>query len=340
MKVSFNPLKHVKIWGTFFVLGFLILFPWLFTDPYPKHVMIITLLYVVLGQAWNILGGYSGQLSLGNHIFFAFGAYTSTMLLLKADLPPWIGFMPGAILASLAAVFIGQICFKLKGHYFAIATVGLAEITYILFLNWDFVNRAYGFQIPVMGNTMLYMQWFDKETYFYIILAIAVAVVAFVWKMDRSTLGVYLKAIKEDEERARNLGIDSRRYKLLAFVISATITAMTGTFYAQYVLYIDPDSLLNLEFALLIIIVPMVGGMGTVFGPILGAVLLIPLAEYTRVAFGGGGRGLHIVIYGFIIMLVAIYEPKGLIGIIQRKFGKPVQSVTDDSEALIMSNDV
>ena len=329
-----NRAKGYKIWGILLLLIFLVLFPWIFTDPHPKHVMIILLMYVVLGQAWNILGGYSGQISLGNQIFFAFGAYTSTMLLIKVGLPPWIGVIPGAILASLAAIFIGQICFDLKGHYFAIGTMGLAEITYIVFLNLDFVNRAFGFQIPIVKNSAYYVQWTNKEPYFYIILTMAVLVVAFVWKMDRSAFGVYLKVIKEDEERGKSLGIDSRKYKLLAFVISAIITSFTGTFYAQYVLYIDPDSLLNLEFALLIIIIPMVGGMGTVLGPILGASLLIPLAEYMRTIFGGGGKGVHILIYGLIIVLLAIYEPKGLIGIAKRRFGKTFELSREDSSSL------
>jgi branched-chain amino acid transport system permease protein len=256
------------------------------------------------------------------------------MLLLKAGIPPWLGVIPGMIFASIAAIFIGQICFDLRGHYLAIATLGLAEITYIVFLNWNFVNRAFGFQIPVMKPPYFYVQWTSKIPYYYITLAMVVLVVAFVWKMDKSTLGIYLKAIKEDEERAKSLGIDSRRYKLLAFVISALITAFTGTFYAQYVLYIDPDSLLNLEFALLIIIIPMVGGMGTVLGPILGAGLLIPMAEYSRTLFGGGGKGVHLLLYGLIILLIALYEPRGLIGIyrrIRRRYRREYPSDTEET---------
>jgi len=301
--------------GISVLLGLLVLYPWVFTDPYPRHVMIILFMYVALGQAWNILGGYSGQISLGNHIFFALGAYVSTILLIKAGVPPWLGVLPGIVLAGVAAVGIGLICFDLRGHYFAIATLGLAEITYIIFLNWDFVNRAFGFQIPMLKHSTYYMQWTSKVPYYYIILVIAVGVVAFVWRMDQARLGVYLKAIREDEERAKSLGIDSRRYKLLAFFISAAITALVGTFYAQYVLYIDPDSLLSLEFGLLIIIIPMVGGMGTVLGPILGACLLIPVAEYARITLGGGGKGLHMLLYGLVILVVAVYEPRGLIGI-------------------------
>lgn len=336
MRRTVVKLQTFKSWFLIFLLGLLVLFPWFFKDPYPRHVMIILLVYVVLGQAWNILGGYSGQISLGNQIFFTFGAYTSTMLLLKTGLPPWIGVFAGAIIASGAAIFIGQICFDLRGHYFAIATLGLAEITYIIFLNWHFVNRAFGFQIPVMRNPNLYVQWTSKVPYYYIILFMAVLVVAFVWKIDRSTLGIYLKAIKEDEERAKSLGIDSRRYKLLAFVISAVITAFAGTFYAQYILYIDPDSMLSLEFALLIIIIPMVGGMGTVLGPILGAGILIPLAEYTRTVFGGGGRGVHLLLYGLIIVLIALYEPKGLIGIV-RKMRKGLKKESEDEYEMVQS---
>ncbi|HTU02858.1 MAG TPA: branched-chain amino acid ABC transporter permease [Candidatus Sulfotelmatobacter sp.] len=335
MDKSNSRLKPSAVAGIVLLLALLVAYPWLVTGPYPRHVMILVLMYIVLGQAWNILGGYSGQISLGNHIFFALGAYTSTMLLMKTGLPPWLGVVPGMALAALAALAVGQICFDLRGHYFAIATLGLAEITYILFLNWDFVNRAFGFQIPMVKDSAYYVQWTSKAPYYYIMLAIAVAVVAFVWKMDHARFGVYLKAIREDEERAKSLGIDSRRYKLMAFVVSAAITALVGTFYAQYVLYIDPDSLLNLEFGLLIIIIPMVGGMGNVLGPILGACLLVPMAEYTRITFGGGGRGLHVLLYGLVIVLVALYEPHGLIGIYRSLRGSRLgRSVPADAPAV------
>jgi len=306
-----------KLLGVLAVIGLLILFPHIFPKPFPQHIMILLLMYVVLGQAWNILGGYSGQLSLGNQIFLTLGAYTSTMFLVKLGVSPWLGILPGIVISSLAALAIGTICFNLKGHYFAIATIGLSEIIFIIFLNWEFVNSSYGFQIRFAGNSLLWMTWSHKLPYYYLILLLALLVVAFVWKMDRSTLGIYLRAIKEDEVRVKSLGIDTRKYKLLAFVISAAITTIAGTFYAQYVMYIDPDSLLNLDFALLIIILPLVGGMGTVLGPILGACLLVPLAEYLRTLLGGGGRGVHLILYGLIIMAIAVSQPRGLIGIIQ-----------------------
>lgn len=306
-----------RIFAAAAVIVLLFAFPLFFPKPFPQHIMILLLMYVVLGQAWNILGGYSGQLSLGNQIFLTVGAYTSTMLLVKLGVSPWLGMLPGILISTLAALAIGTICFNLKGHYFAIATIGLSEITLIVFLNWEFVNSSYGFQIRFAGNSFLWMTWAHKLPYYYFILLLALLVVAFVWKMDRSTLGIYLRAIKEDELRVKSLGIDTRKYKLLAFVISAVITTITGTFYAQYVMYIDPDSLLNLNFALLIIILPLVGGMGTVLGPVLGACLLVPLAEYLRTLLGGGGRGVHMILYGLVILVIALYQPRGLIGIVQ-----------------------
>lgn len=307
----------IKLLGGIAIVVLLFVFPHIFTKPFPQHIMILILMYVVLGQAWNVLGGYSGQLSLGNQIFLTLGAYTSTMLLVKLGVSPWLGMLPGIVISSLAALAIGTLCFNLKGHYFAIATIGLSEIVFIIFLNWDFINSSYGFQIRFVSNSLLWMTWAHKLPYYYFILILALLVVTFVWKMDRSTLGIYLRAIKEDELRVKSLGIDTRKYKLLAFVISAVITTITGTFYAQYVMYIDPDSLLNLDFALLIIILPLVGGMGTVLGPILGACLLVPLAEYLRTLLGGGGRGVHLILYGLIIMVIALFQPRGLIGIIQ-----------------------
>ena len=229
-----------KLVGVLAVIVLLILFPHIFPKPFPQHIMILLLMYVVLGQAWNVLGGYSGQLSLGNQIFLTLGAYTSTMFLVKLGVSPWLGVLPGIVISCLAALAIGTICFNLKGHYFAIATIGLSEIIFIIFLNWNFVNSSYGFQIRFTGNSLLWMTWSHKLPYYYLILVLALLVVAFVWKMDRSTLGIYLRAIKEDEVRVKSLGIDTRKYKLLAFVISASITTVAGTFYAQYVMYIDP----------------------------------------------------------------------------------------------------
>jgi len=282
-------------------------------------MMILIFMYALLGEAWNILGGYAGQVSLGHAVFFGLGAYTSTTLLMKLGLTPWLGMVAGIFIAVVVSIIVGYPCFRLAGHYFAIATIALGEIVAIVFLNWKFVGGAIGLFLPLLDESLLNFEFHSsKAPYYYIILAMLVVTVLVTYKMEKSRLGFYFRAIKNDPDAARSLGIDLTKYKLIAMIISAALTAMAGTFYAQYVLFIDPHSVLPLMLSIQMCLIAVLGGTGTIAGPIIGAIVLIPMAEYTRVYLAGRVSGLHLFIYGFLIIVFAVFQPAGLMGLVQR----------------------
>jgi branched-chain amino acid transport system permease protein len=293
--------------------------PLVVDDIYYQHVLIICLVYVVLGQAWNLVGGYAGQWSLGHAAFFGLGAYTSTLLLLHANVSPWLGMVAGGTSAAAVACVIAFPCFRLRTHYFAMATLAIGETLRVLFLAFDWTGGATGLVLPVQRiPSSSDMLWASKLPYFYVILALAVATTLLIAQVERSRLGVYLRAINQDEDAAARLGIEPRRYKLLALAGSAFVTGVTGTFYAQYTTYIDPFSVMPSMLSVRMVLVPVFGGLGTVAGPVIGAFTLIPLSEITRVTWGGRGIGIDQVVYGAIIVWLTIWMPGGVMALVRR----------------------
>jgi branched-chain amino acid transport system permease protein len=289
-------------------------------SPYLLHVLIFVFLYSALGSSWNIIGGYAGQWSLGHAAFFGIGAYTSTLLLIHFDLTPWVGAFIGGLVASSISLLIGYPCFNLKTHYFAMATVTFGEIMRLIFLWLPFTGGATGLTMPIGEIPSLYYGlWADKRPYYYLTLFLAVGAVIITYQIDRSRLGMYFKAIKQDEEGASNLGIDATKFKLMAMGMSTFLTAMAGTMYAQYVQYIEPASVMPFMLSIMMILIPIFGGVGTVFGPVVGALVLTPIAEITRVFLGGRGVGIDMIIYGIVIILLALYFPGGVISTLKRR---------------------
>ena len=303
--------------SAFFALAVL-LWPLVFRQPYPQHVMILVLLNALLGTAWNILGGFAGQISLGQAIFFGTGAYTSTLLAQHLALSPWLGLVAGAAAAAALALAIGTPCFRLSGHYFAIATIALGEIAAIAVTNWDYAGGAVGLFLPVGDTGLRQMKFEGKLGYHYIIAALLAAALGVAVWMRGGKPGYYWRAIREDQAAARSSGVPATRYKQLAIALSAAFTAMAGTFYAQYVLFIDPPSVLPLSLSIQICLVAVLGGAGTIVGPLLGAAVLVPLSAATSVMLGGSGRSLDLVVYGALIMVIAVFEPSGLVGLWRR----------------------
>ena len=294
-------------------------FPFVFRGPYPQHLAILVMLYALLGSAWNLLGGFAGQVSLGQAIFFGAGAYTSTLLAQHAGLSPWVGMIAGALVAGALALAIGYPCFRLSGHYFAIATIAIGEIAGIAVTNWDFGGGAVGLFLPVGTEGLLSFQFHrSKLGYYYVLAAMLLATLLLSAWLRRGRAGYYWRAIREDQPAARSVGVPALRFKQIAIVLSAALTACAGTFYAQYVLFIDPGSVLPLSLSIQICLVAVLGGVGTVIGPLLGALVLVPLSEATRVLLGGSGRSLDLVVYGLLIMLISVFEPAGIAGIARR----------------------
>jgi branched-chain amino acid transport system permease protein len=299
------------------LLALLVLPRFLAERPFELRLMVVIFLYAILGHGWNILGGYAGQSSIGHGVFFGLGAYTSTLLALRFDVSPWAGMFAGGLVAAASGVLIGIPCFRLRGHYFVIATLVVAESVFQLFTAWDWAGAAMGLDLPVRQEGLADFQFHrDKTPYYYIALALLVAVTALVWALQRARFGFVLQAIRDDEEAVQSLGFSPRRYKLVAMALSAGIVGVGGVFYAQYVLFIDPFSVLALSLSVVIALIPILGGAGTVAGPIVGAAVLVPISEYSRVYFSGSGRNVDLLIYGFLIMLIAVYRPDGVIGML------------------------
>jgi branched-chain amino acid transport system permease protein len=225
----------------------------------------------------------------------------------------------GMLLAVAVSQVIGYPCFRLRGHYFAIATIAVGEIVQTIVLNWDAVGGARGINLPLKPETLADFQFHRaKWPYYYIALGLFAAVFGLTALVERSRLGYYFRAIREDPDAAQSLGVPLTRYKLMAIALSAAFSALGGTFYAQYVLFIDPESVFPLTLSILICLVAVLGGVGTLWGPLLGAVILIPLSEATRVYYGGTGKAVDLMIYGGLIVLVAVFQPGGLAALLGR----------------------
>ncbi len=281
---------------------------------YVVTVFIFIFFYGYLGQAWNILGGYGGQLSAGHAAFVGVGAYATTLLSMRWGLSPWIGMLVGGALAALLGAIIGGLGFRfgLRGFYFVLLTVAFAEVCRIVTLNTDAMGGALGLYITFTGNPWQ-LQFRDNRAYYYVALALMVLATAIVARVERSRLGAYLAAIREDEDAAEALGVDTFRYKLYAIVLSAFLTGLGGAFYANYLFSLQPNAVFGIPLSVDIIIRPVVGGAGTLLGPLLGSLLLSPLAEIARIYFTRPGWvGLHLVVYGVLLVGVVLFLPHGV----------------------------
>ena len=217
--------------------------PLLISSGFAIDIFIRILLFALIGVAWNLMGGYAKQLSLGHAAYFGLGAYTSTILLIRFDVSPWIGMLAGGVVAMLASLPIGALCFRLRGPYFAIATIAIAQGLMLLFLKFrDFAWGAEGTTIPNLGQAPLMMQFESKAPYYYILLALLAVGLAITWRIERSWMGYYLVAVGEDEDAAEAVGVDSLLIKRNIYLISAFLTALAGTFYVQYIYFIDPNT--------------------------------------------------------------------------------------------------
>jgi branched-chain amino acid transport system permease protein len=281
----------------------------------------MVLFYGFMGSCWNILGGFVGMLSLCHATFAGISAYISTCLFMKMGLTPWIGMVLGATCAAVMGIALTYISSKygLKRLYFAILTLAFGEIIRLLVLNWKFVGGASGLLIPMSKNPVLGFQFSEKIHYYYVILIMQVLVLVICYKLVRTKLGFYFLAIKEDEDAAEALGVNTLHYKIVGTAISAFLTGLGGVFYAQYLMYISSEVNLHINFSIEILSGPILGGIGTVFGPLVGAFALQVFSEVFRVYLGRLG-GIHLIAYGLILMLVIIFMPKGFVGWMKETF--------------------
>ena len=276
------------------------------------------ILAAIGASAWNIVGGYAGQVSVGHAIFFGAGAYVPLMVYTLWQVPPLLGLPLGILVAVLIAVGIGMPSFRLQGHYFSMATIAVAELVRLVVGNWDLLGAAIGIQGPATARGWWDLIFRSSVPYYYIFLAVLALTLALTYAMERSRFGYYLRAIRAGERAARSLGVPVRTTKLKALMLSAGLTAAAGSLYAFKVGFVNPESGLGILVSVQMIIIAALGGAGTLYGPLIGAIILIPLQSATNTWFGGGGSGLTYILYGGIIVILARFEPGGLLELWRR----------------------
>jgi branched-chain amino acid transport system permease protein len=306
------------------ILALLLVLPLFPTILNSYAVTILTLIffYGFLGQSWNIVGGYAGQLSAGHAAFVGVGAYTSAVLSVQYGITPWIGMFAGALLAAVLGAVIGYLGFRfgLRGFYFVLLTVAFAEVCRIVATNTDAIGGALGLYITFTGDPRQF-QFQDPRAHYYIALAFLLVATAIVALLERRRFGMYLGAIREDETASEALGVNAFRMKLLAMVLSSFLTGLGGTFYAFYLLSLQPGAVFGIPLSVEIVIRPIVGGAGTVLGPIIGSFILTPLGELSRYYFGQGGfHGAHLIVYGALLIAVVLFLPQGAYPFLARLF--------------------
>ena len=292
-----------------------------FIGGYFLHLVTMIFFFTYLGSAWNILGGYAGQFSFGHAAFFGIGAFTSTILQIHFGVNPWIGMFLGGTVGLLLGLFVGSLSFRygLRGPYFALAMLAVAEMLRLLAVEWMAVKYPLGITIPLKGNSLLAFQFTTKMPYYYIAFAMMILVLYLTHAIERRRLGSYFLAIRENEGAADALGVNVFRYKLIAMAISAFLTAAGGTFYAQYYLMIEEESTFGTGVSIEVLLGPIIGGAGTVLGPFVGAAILELLSEGTRNLLKGYS-GVHLMVYGAILIVVIIFLPKGILGGLQTAY--------------------
>ena len=314
-----------KKWSTALVIiiaALILAAPLLLGQRYLFRVMINIFFFAALGSAWNIIGGYAGQLSLGHAAFVALGAYPTAMLLKNFGLAPWLGALPGILLAVIVAMGLGKLVFRLRGPYLALSTLAFGEIVRILLLHFkDLTEGSLGVSIPFKGNNWWTLQFATEHVNYSLCLGLLLITVYVSHRIHNSRMGYYLQAIKEDQDAAESMGVPLTLLKNRALAVSAGLTAAMGAFYVVYQSYIDPYAVCSLDLSIQIILVAIIGGVGTVWGPVIGAVILVPLMEISNFVLGGGRAGASWMIYAIILIIVVLFSPKGLITLIPRLEG-------------------
>lgn len=294
----------------------------LFLDPqgYWMRVLALALIFAGLGQAWNIVGGLANQISLGHAAYFGTGAYASTILLIAFGVSPWLGMLVGMAAAALLALLLSVPTFRLKGHYFALATLAAGEAMRVVANSWsDVTGGPVGLSVPYTPDNFWMMSFGAPRPFYWIALAFLAVVSLVFWLIKSGALGYRLRAVKENEEAAEVVGVNTFRAKLWASLISAAATAALGTVYAQFNYFFDPDTVFGVaSISVRMALVAIVGGLGTVIGPILGAIVVIPLEEVVNNALQGQVAGLSALAYGAILIAVILIEPRGLVALGRR----------------------
>jgi branched-chain amino acid transport system permease protein len=296
--------------------------PFITGNPFYQHLMIMVLFWTLLGASWNLLGGFAGQVSFGHAAFLGIGAYVTMLLYLSLGVSPLLGMLAGGIVGAMFALPIGLICFRLRGPYFSLATLAVAEIVRLVALNWEQLTAGpMGLLIttlPPMSFAGTTIDWESKVPFYYLAAVLALAATGLTYVVSRSRLGAYLTAVREDIDSAEAVGIDTVRTRVIALALSAFVVGVAGGFYSLYFRYVDPDAVFAISLSVEMVFIAVVGGLATTAGPIVGAMVLVSISEIFRDRFQTG----HLIFYGLFMMLVIRYLPEGIWGGLRRLLGR------------------
>lgn len=324
--------RKPSIWIFAIIFGLLLLLPIIIKSNYIISVLVYCLVFASFGSAWNLIGGYGGQISWCHSAFAAIGAYTGFICLKFFNISPWLTLPIGVVISFLFATLIGYGTFKLTGAYFSLATMAFAEIIRVLLLFFKKqTGGAAGLYVPYTGQSFKNLAFDNDIPFYYLMLILLGIILLIVGIFEKTKNGNYLRAIKEDEVAAHSLGIETFKVKLKAFQLSAVITSVIGTIYGFFLAFIDPESLCGNDLAVKIGLVAIIGGLGNIAGPVLGAFIIVPLTEFASILFGP--RGGSQLLYGLGIILVVLFMPDGLAQIIKqliRKFSKNSPNVVSE----------
>jgi branched-chain amino acid transport system permease protein len=314
------------------LLALILLVPLLVGDDFVFHVFITICLYGALATAWNIVGGFAGQLSLGHAIFYGIGAYTAA-LLVPLGISPWIGMVAGAAVSALVGVGIGLPCFRLRGPFFALATIAFLQVIRLLALHFTgFTGGAVGLMVPLQTGWqwMIFFERWPSLLIAFGLLGLTLAVAAYI---RHSRFGYYLVATREREPAAAAAGVNTLRVRLAAVAVSAALTSTVGTFHGMYLTFIEPEAMFSLAFSVQIAMFALIGGIGTVLGPLFGTLLVVPLTELARGWLGASALGLHGFVYGSVLVLIVLFLPDGLAGLFRRRTATDTSDVEASAPA-------
>ena len=310
--------KRLLVRGALVVL--VLAYPWLTEgSAVYQRLGALVLLAAIGASAWNIVGGYAGQVSVGHSVFFGFGAYSSVVVYTHLGWPPIAGAPLGMLLSVVLAAVIGVPTLKLSGHYFSMATIAVAELVRVLSSTSEFLGGAQGLGGPAMPRTVLDLSFISAMPFYYIFLAVLAFLLWLTWRMENGRIGFYLRAIKDSERAARSLGVSAGRYKLYAYMMSGAFTALAGSLYLCMFGFVDPESGFGILISVKMVVMASLGGAGQLFGPLVGALILVPLEELSNSYLGGRGAGLTFVVYGAIIVIIARFLPSGLLSLLERR---------------------
>ena len=320
---DFSDFPRIDLMIVAAVLIYLLTFPLFPLSAFAMATMIQFLMFSIYGMGWNTIGGYGGQVDLGKAQYVGIGAYTTAVMLIRWDIPFWVSMPIGVCFSVGWSFIIGYPLFRLKGHYFAIATIATSLVLKNLFEIWGFVGAARGLEIsPIKYHPPDFFRLIFKEDiyYYYVILGIFLLAILYINWFRKSRLGFQLRSIKDNEDVARSLGINVHWAKIKTYAIATAFVSVVGSFHACYIKAIEPEDTMSLDISILIALMAMLGGAGSMWGPIIGAGILIPLKSYLKEWLGAtaGLVGIDLILYAAIIMIISAFEPRGIWGIIEK----------------------